>query len=150
MNLLEQQKLGEWLWTLTDWILAHRGKSCLPLATRDTLFRYVAHAWLNGRLAVARDDKGGIEAVGFNWIDFREHIEMKAAEGRQQYFWEENHSGDAWFVAEVIGSRHGVSKLYQASIAKWPHLLNVPMMTYRKGKLVEIPKARLQQFTSHL
>ena len=147
MNILEEQKAAAWLQYLTEWIMENRGR-LLPEATRETMFRYVAYAWLNGRIAVYRDEPNGvIRAVVFYWLDWREHIEHKDALGLQQFEYRPNHKGDCLFIGEVIGNRHAIARMYQDVINRWPYLVNTPFLTYRRGKLVEIPKKRLNQFT---
>lgn len=141
----QDQALGSLLWKFTDWIMANKGKNCLQLATRENLFRYVALCWLTGRLNVSTDDQNRITAVVFSWTDWREHIELKAAEGRQQ-FESHTHKGDAIFVAEVIGSRSGVSRIYQGAIERFPHLSVTPIFTYRKNKLVQLTWNEIERF----
>jgi hypothetical protein len=146
MTPTEQQNLGVWLWTLTDWILAHKGRNCLRLATRENLFRYVAFAHLHGRIAVARDAQGQIEAVMFYWCDFKERIEAKAENGVNQFEWTANHPGDALFVAEIIGSHEGVARIIRTAFEKWPHLMTLPIYSFRRGKLVLLSMAKINHF----
>lgn len=145
MTTVEHQKLGAFLWQVTDFIMARRNKRCLPMATREPLFRYVALCHLTGRLNIALDEAGGIEAVLFWWADWREHIEAKAAEGMQQ-FEAEVHKGDSVFVAEVIGSHSGVRRIYQAAVEQFPHLVVTPIFTYRNQKLVRLSWQEIERF----
>lgn len=143
--MTNNQQLSVFLWQVTDWILAHRGKRCLPEATREPLFRYVALCHLTGRLNVALDKQGQIEAVLFWWADWLERIEAKAAEGMQQ-FEAEVHKGDSVFVAEVIGLKSGVRRIYEAAVDKFPHLVVTPIFTYRNQKLVRLSWKEIERF----
>jgi hypothetical protein len=145
MTSTDHQKLGAFLWQVTDFILSHRGRRCLPEATREPLFRYVALCHLTGRLNIALTADNKIEAVLFFWADWREHIEAKAAEGLQQF---EScvHKGDSIFVAEVIGARSGVRRIYQAAVEQFPHLVVTPIFTYRAGKLVRLSWQEIERF----
>lgn len=145
MSNAEHQRLSEWLWKLTRWIMANRGRTCLSMATEQTLFRYVAFAWLHGRIAVSQE-AGQIEAVMFYWSDFKERIEAKAENKVQQFEWMPNHPGDALFVAEIIGSHSGVAKIVRSAFEKWPNLMTLPIYTFRRGKLVILCMQKINQF----
>jgi hypothetical protein len=148
MTLTEQQeKLATHLWGVTRFCVAHKGKA-LPWLKDDInlLFRYVASCFYHGKLNIVCED-GVIKAVVFAWCDWRERIEAKAAENKPQFDWSSNGRGDSLFVADVVGSRESVGKLYQATIDKYPQLVAVPWFTYRRGVLVQIPRAKLERFS---
>ena len=148
MTFEQHQQLGQWLYKVTDYMMEHRSKNCLPLATRDTLFRYVAFAHLTGRLSVAFDlqTMTKIEGVLISWVDWQEHIEAKAEAGVQQFEFVKAHPGDAVFVAEAMGSREAITRIAQAMFEKFPHLLVTPVYTYRHGKLHRLSMKRINQF----
>jgi hypothetical protein len=144
-TLTEQQKnLAKCLWGVVDFCIEHRGKNCLQ-SDREKIFRYVACCYFTGRLC-ASWEQGKIIAVVFYWHDFRERIESKYAEGRNQFEWKPMPAGDALFVGEVLGNRKAVAQMYQAAIEKYPNLITVPIYTMRRGKLIQIYGKQLERF----
>ena len=137
MNTLteQQQKLAQSLWAIVDFIEAHRNKQCsLWDCNRGKLFRFAAFCYYTGKLCVSWEE-GKITAVVFYWPDWKEHIEAKDAEGMSQFEWTQVHEGDAIFVSDVFGERKAIARMYQAWLEKFPHLITVPIYSYRKGKL---------------
>ena len=145
MNALvnQCQALASDLWMIVNFCLANRGP-CFEQWKDDPerMFRYVSFCNFTGRLNVSWDH-GRIQAVVFAWSDFKEHIEARHAEGMAQFEWTHAHRGDSLFVAEVIGSREAVAKMWQQMVEKYPHMMTVPIYTYRRDKLVCLsPKLR--------
>jgi hypothetical protein len=139
-------KLQNTINQITDFCLVNRGQIMAWASTRDKMFRFVAFCVLTGKIAVAWDNNN-VKAVFFYWMDYIEHIEMKAEQHRPQFEWNTVRKGDALFVGDVIGSRHFVSQIINASLAEWPILLTTPVYTLRRGKLVKISMKVLHRFT---
>jgi len=98
---------------------------------RHDLFKYVAFCHFSGRLNVAFE-AGQIEAVVFAWPGTRLEIES----GKHKDFnWDLPQKGNALFVADVIGSRRGVAKIYNGQIRNNPQLKSLPIFTYRHGRI---------------
>lgn len=136
-------QLATYLHSVCNWIMGQPRK-CL-LDSYQKVFNYVAFCHFTGKMSVSWKD-GQIEAVAFHWPDFAELIEMKDAEGRQQFEFAKAHRGDALFVGECIGSRKGIANIYNAMIARFPNLVSVPFYTYRHGKCVKLSPDTLQRF----
>lgn len=118
----------------------------MPWAKELTLlFRYVAHCFYHGKLNVVFTDKE-VLAVAFYWPDFQERIEAKFAEGLPQFEWLPCHKGDSLFIADVLGNREAIARLYRVTMERFPHLMSVPFFTYRGGKLVQLDRWRLERF----
>ena len=141
----EQLNLAERLWQITDWCLNRRNQQCPLEGTREAMFRYVGLCYLTGRMCIAWTEHGDIEAVAFCWADWKEHIELKHAQKRQQFeTWVKR--GDSLFVAEVVGSSKGIGRLYQHAVQAYPHLLTIPIYTYRRGELVQLTNKEIERF----
>lgn len=145
MTLTENQlKLGKDLYAITDWLMEKKGSLMAWADTRERMFRYVAFCFFSGKFAI-KWDTGKIEAVVFYWTDHKERIEAKAEENVCQFEWLPSHRGDALFVGDVVGNVKAVGALLQLSYEKFPHLITVPIYTYRKGKLVTLRRSTLER-----
>ena len=147
MNLTEQQKTQNAMviHLLTDFLWLNR-RNAIPWATsKEKLFRYAAFCYLNGKMAYSVQNNI-VEAVIFYYSEHLEQLEMKVAEERPIFAWEQSHPGDCLFVAEVVGNRHAVGKLWHEAIEKWPHLLNTPIFTFRHGKLHRLTQKMLERY----
>ena len=142
----QQTQLSTLLWAVVDFC-QNRGSKNTSIhgMERQQLFRYVSFCYFAGKLACSWENNQ-LEAVVFYWPDFRERIESNYEEGRSQFAWEKVRKGDSMFIADVIGSRKSVAKGYQALIEKFPHVISVPMFTYRHGKLVQLYGKQLERF----
>lgn len=146
MTTTEQQvKLAAHLWAITDFCMKDRKAGVLWDWTRDKVFRFVAFCFYTGRLAVAFEG-AKIECVAFYWLDFIEIIEARHERNQPQFQWGKCHGGDCLFLGDVIGNRVSVGKIYQGVIEKWPHVVMLPIMTYRKGALVRVNIKTLNRF----
>jgi hypothetical protein len=147
MNALtdQQKNLAKCLWGVVDFCMAHRGRVWPEGCERGKLFRYVAFCYHVGKLCVSWEE-GKIVAVVFYWVDWKERIEAKYAEGMEQFEWAHVHKGDALFVAEVFGSRKAVARMYAAAVEKFPHIVALPLYTYRNKKLVQISHEQIERF----
>ena len=147
VTTIQQQQLAAHIRLITDFFMARKGRHCLPSITVDRAFRYLAFCKLTGRLNV-RFENGRPESLIIAWPDWFERIEAKHAEGRPQFDWCPVRPGDSIFVAEVVGTRRGVRSLYQSLIEAYPHLLRLPVYTYRRGALVRLGQKTIERFMS--
>lgn len=135
MELTDHQKrLAGMFWLIVDYCLANAGNSALKGMDRHNLFKYVAFCFFTGRLNVAWE-AGKIEAVVFAWPGTRVEIEARSQVSQGSFKWELPRRGDCLFVADVIGSRNGVAKIYHGQVEKNPQLNFIPILTYRHGRL---------------
>jgi hypothetical protein len=142
----QQQKLSAHLWAVVDFCMAHKGARCMQWANdRSLLFRYVADCYFTGKLGVSWQDNK-LNAVVFYWPDFKERIEAKYENMNPQFEWGPCHKGDALFVADVIGDRKAVAMMYQSAIERFPNMLTLLIMTYRKDKLICLYGRALERF----
>lgn len=140
-----QEQLATTLHAITQFIWLRKGKAMAWADTYERLFRYVSFCFLAGKLSV--NFENGLPAgCVFHWADWKEHIESKAEQGRPQFEWTMPHKGDALFVAEAIGDKQSIGRIYHDSITKWPNLMVTPIYTYRAGKLVKLSHKVLTRF----
>lgn len=112
----------------------------------DKAFNFVAFCMMSGKCAVLwKNDE--VKGVIFYWPDFIEHIEAKAENNRPQFEWEHPKMGDAVFVGDVFGNRETIGCMIGTFIQQFPHLLDTPIYTYRKGNLKKLNAKTLNRFT---
>lgn len=128
------------------WII-NQPRKCL-LDRPEKILLYVHDALETNRISVYFDpEEQQFKAVVFHWNDFVERIEHKAEQGLQQYeYGNRSTKGNAVFVAEAIGERKYIAKLYNAMFRKCPNFGCFPVFTFRHGKLVKIENDTLFRF----
>lgn len=111
----------------------------------DKCFNFVAYCMMVGKCAVLWKDDD-VKGVIFYWPDFQEHIEAKWENKRSQFEWEHPKRGDSVFVGDVFGNRDGIGCMIGTFMQQFPHLLQTPIYTYRKGKLKRLHLKTLNRF----
>lgn len=129
-----QESIAKIIWAIVDFCMARIGNSSLKGMNRELIFRFVAFCYVDGRICFIWEN-GEIKSVAFYWLDWKEHIEMKAHEKRPQFNWTKAGKGDCLFLADVFGSRKYLAKLYQEGVEKYPQILTMTVYTFRHGKL---------------
>jgi hypothetical protein len=131
-------RLKAYLWAVTEFCLTHKSDKCaIRHMDRDQLFRFVAFCHLDQRLYSCFEDNQ-CKAVAFMWADWEEHIEAKNEYGKLQFEWVKQHRGDCAMVGDVIGTAKYVKRLWISVTAHNPALLDCPIYTMRRGKLVRL------------
>lgn len=137
--------LAMMLWKVTHFCLAHRSSKVFTGMNHQRIFRYIAFCHFTKRLSAVICN-GMVQAIAISWPAWREHLELNHAEGRNQFEWKPIGNGDCLFLAEVIGDRKSLTKLWANTIETAPSLLCVPLFTCRRGKLVQLKLDKLERF----
>jgi hypothetical protein len=125
---------------VTEFILAHRGRT-FPGWRVPLIWQYAFWHLAQGTAFVVRAE-GRIVALAFVWGAPAEQIRARAATGQPAFQWEQSQdSAEAVLVAEVIGDRNYLPRLYQQAQRRWPDLERKTLFTYRAGSLVELTPA---------
>lgn len=144
--LTTQQREHSTIWSLAHFAHSCRGQRLFVGMSFEQVFRYIAFCYLDNRINW-NGRAGSIEALAITWVDWREHIEARHAEGQNQFKWQRHpKNGDCVFVAEVIGTRASITALWTTVIESAPALMLVPILTYRHGKLVELNLSKIERF----
>ena len=110
----------------------------------DLLMRYIQFCLFHGKVAIAFQD-GKIETLVFWWPDTLVNIQEKHATGKPQFEWVPTKRGDCLFLSDLIGNMKGVKKITKALMSKWPAMANVPVYTYRHGRLMQVPPRGIER-----
>ena len=145
MNATQPTQLAAQINGIVDFCLKRGKRTAVGKLDREAAFRYVAFCMLTGKLAFSYENNQ-IEAVAFYWAGHREHIEAKFAEDLPQFEWTMPKHGDCLFLGDCIGSREGIARIYQSVIEKFPNMITVPILTYRRGNLVCLTNGIIERF----
>lgn len=148
MDFLPSQdlRLKAYLWAVTEFCLVHKSdKTAIRHMDRQQMFRFVSFNHFDNRLYSTFED-GQCKAVAFMWADFWERIEAKYEHGKLQFEWTKQHSGDCAMVGDVMGTVKYVKRLWVAATTHNPALVNCPIYTMRRGKLVRLSFQKIERF----
>lgn len=142
---LQDQRLKAYLWLVTDFCMARKSDKCaIRHMDRDQTFRFVAFCHFDGRLYSTFDD-GQCKAVAFMWADWQERIEAKNEYGKLQFEWTKQHPGDCVMIGDVIGTAKYVKRLWVSATTHQPVLLDCPLFTMRRNKLVRMSINKIER-----
>jgi hypothetical protein len=114
---------------------AHRGR-CFPGWTVEQIIVYVSFHATWGTVFLARDKSTRkVESVAFAW---------PTADERMVFNWRRAIEGDTLLIAEVIGNRKTVKRLFRLALRQWPKVRR--FCTWRWGKLVELKRETILRF----
>jgi hypothetical protein len=123
---------------LTEFCVHNRGRCFKDWPVR-TLYAYCFFLLVDRGLFCIRAN-GSVAAVMFAWGSTVDDIRGRAARKDPAFDWKRsNDRGDAIFLAEVIGDRNRLPKLFKLATARWPDWQNKQIFTYRGSDLVELP-----------
>lgn len=145
MNATQPIQLAAQLWAIVDFCMNHRKAGVLWDWPREKVFRFVAFCSLTGKIAYSVENNQ-LEAVVFYWTDHIEHVEAKHAEKRPQFEWATPKRGDCLFLGDCIGNQKAIGRIYQSVIERFPNMITVPILTYRREKLVTLNKPLIERF----
>lgn len=83
----------------------------------------------------------------FAWGMSERDIRARVAAGLSPFAWKRSRNGeDAIFLAEVIGERAGLGKLFKMATARWPDWERKKIYTFRGNRLTLLPQGLIKQF----
>ncbi len=130
---------------VTEFCIKHGG-DCFKDWPVPLVFNYVFYHLVDGGCFVVRAN-GEISAVMFAWGLNSKEVLARHQAALSPFAWQRSRNNeDAIFLAEVIGERSRLGKLFKMAAAKWPDWQSKTIFTYRDGSLVELPQAVIKQF----
>ena len=116
-----------------------RRKSCFEGWPAPVVFKYFAFHFLAHTICVAREGRA-ILGVGIAYSGPESYFRER--EGKP-FDWQLPVAGETLYVADIVSSKRGVPRLWWWGMWKHPWIKKI--LTYRRGKLVELSKATLDR-----